>query len=143
MSDTDNNLPSEAQRDFAMEIEIDENILINKDDLSEWIKEHNNLPSPKQIDLAEQIAEKIGEDLSEELLEDSEKLSTFIDENIHLISSNKPSTKQISFAKNIAKKLKIDLPNELLEDKKLLKDWIDEHNSLTSSDNKLKKKKVQ
>ena len=112
MSDTDNNLPSEAQRDFAMkiaerlEIEIDENILINKDDLSEWIKEHNNLPSPKQIDLAEQI---------------------------HLISSNKPSTKQISFAKNIAKKLKIDLPNELLEDKKLLKDWIDEHNSLTSS----------
>ena len=126
MSDTDNNLPSEAQRDFAMkiaerlEIEIDENILINKDDLSEWIKEHNNLPSPKQIDLAEQIAEKIGEDLSEELLEDSEKLSTFIDENIHLISSNKPSTKQISFAKNIAKKLKIDLPNELLEDKKLL-----------------------
>ena len=96
MSDTDNNLPSEAQRDFAMkiaerlEIEIDENILINKDDLSEWIKEHNNLPSPKQIDLAEQIAEKIGEDLSEELLEDSEKLSTFIDENIHLISSNKP-----------------------------------------------------
>ena len=88
-------------------------------------------------------AKKIGEDLSEELLEDSEKLSTFIDENIHLISSNKPSTKQISFAKNIAKKLKIDLPNELLEDKKLLKDWIDEHNSLTSSDNKLKKKKVQ
>ena len=67
MSDTDNNLPSEAQRDFAMkiaerlEIEIDENILINKDDLSEWIKEHNNLPSPKQIDLAEQIAEKIGD----------------------------------------------------------------------------------
>ena len=119
MSDTDNNLPSEAQRDFAMniaerlEIEIDENILINKDDLSEWIKEHNNLPSPKQIDLAEQIAEKIGEDLSEELLEDSEKLSTFIDENIHLISSNKPTKKQIFFEKYITKKLKFDLQNDL------------------------------
>ena len=67
MSTTDENLPSQAQRSFALliaerlEIEIDENILLNKDDLSEWIKEHNNLPSPKQIELAEQIAEKKGE----------------------------------------------------------------------------------
>ena len=58
MSTTDENLPSQAQRSFAeliaerLEIEIDENILLNKDDLSEWIKEHNNLPSPKQIELA-------------------------------------------------------------------------------------------
>lgn len=102
-----------------LEIEIDENILLNKDDLTNWINEHRNLPSPKQIELAEQIAEK-KEELPEDLLEDSESLSTYIDENIHLINSNKPSTKQISFAKNIAKKLKLNLSNEVLEDKKLL-----------------------
>ncbi|MFW3399636.1 hypothetical protein [Aliarcobacter butzleri] len=111
--------------------------------MSEWIKEHNNLPSPKQIELAEQIAEKKGEELPDNLLEDSESLSTYIDENIHLINSNKPSTKQISFARNIAKKLKIELEDELLEDKKLLKDWIDEHNKPSSNGTGLKKKKVQ
>ena len=64
MNNHDDNLPSEAQRDFAsiiaerLEIEIDENILLNKDDLTNWINEHRNLPSPKQIELAEQIAEK-------------------------------------------------------------------------------------
>jgi len=147
---TDNDMPSVAQQEYAqsianrLEIEIDENILINKSDLRDWIDEYKDLPTQKQIELAEQIAEKKGEELTDDALQDSELLSEYIDENIHLINSGfGPSTKQINFAKGIAKKLKIQISKDILENKALLKDWIDGHQKKDATGAKVKKKQLK
>ena len=110
----DQNMPSEAQQDFAeqiaqrLEIDIDENILINKADLSQWIDEHKDLPTQKQLDLVNKIINKNGDKLTDDILADSILLSEYIDENIHLLDEDyKPSKKAILFAKSIFEKTQV------------------------------------
>lgn len=76
-------------------------------------------PSPKQIELAESVAQRKGLELPEGYKTDATVCSAFLDKALA------PSEKQISFAQKIAKDKGLTIPDETLKKGSDLSKWID------------------
>jgi len=125
------NKPSEKQVEFAKSLaektglEITQEILENKNLLSEWIDKamKQEKPSDKQIELAKSLSEKTGMELPDKVLDSKKLLSEWIDKTMKQAEKQrkanlKLSEKQIEILKKNGQENLINNPEKALK-------WLD------------------
>ncbi len=100
-------------------IEIDKSLFKNEEKALEFIKQFEDKPTPKQLKVAESLANKYNINLDKDILNSKKELNNFINSYI-----DKPTENQINLAKNLAKQLHIDLDENILNSKKELSSFI-------------------
>lgn len=85
-------------------------------------------PTAKQLGLAKRIAQKLEEEIPEDNLEDSKKLSDWIDEKKEKVDMNSlpPTERQIKYAESLARDTGMELTQEMREDKNIMSTFIDQ-----------------
>lgn len=85
-------------------------------------------PTAKQIGLAQRMAQKLGVELEQDHLDDSKKLSAWIDEMKEKIDMKAlpPTPRQIQYAEALARDTGMELTQEMREDARLMSTFIDQ-----------------
>lgn len=81
----------------------------------------SRLPSDKQLEYAQSLAQQLGKALPEDASQDADRCSQFIDECVNQVP---PSAKQIAFAQQISRQLGIDLPASATSNRQACSDYI-------------------
>ena len=100
-----------------------------RSDASFGFDEYGNKPSEKQLQYAQQLAQRISEPVPPDAFEDKSSCSAFID---RALAKSAPSERQIQFAEALAAAKGLALPLEARSSAKGCSEFIDAHQQVSS-----------